>query len=350
MALVPTSGSDGCRKGLKARKMDFKTKYLGLLLNNPLIAAASPLTASVNSSRLLEDAGAAAVVLPSLFEEQLISNSIEIDERLNQGTYSYPESLTYLPEIPFASDEAEQYLDLVRKSKEALSIPVIASLNGYTPGGWLRYAKEIQQAGADALELNIYYLAANPDDCCESVDQRYLDLISAVKSVVQIPLAVKVGPYFNAFTHIAGQMKSAGADALVLFNRFYQPDLDVETLSVTSNIVLSTSEDLRLRLHWVAILFGKLQADLAITGGVHNHIDVLKSIMAGANVTQFASALLQKGIPLLTTILAELADWMEAHEYHSIEQMRGSLSQNRVSDPTHFERVNYTRMISAYRQ
>lgn len=330
--------------------MDLKTKYLGLLLNSPLVAAASPLTATVDSSKLLEDAGAGAVVLPSLFEEQLISDSIEIDERLNQGTYSYPESLTYLPEIPFASDEAEQYLDLVRKSKEALSIPVIASLNGYTAGGWLRYAKEIEQAGADALELNVYYLATDPDERCESVEKRYLDMIGAVKAAVQIPLAVKVGPYFNAFAHIAQQMKNAGADAFVLFNRFYQPDLDVETLNVTPNLVLSTSEELRLRLHWVGILFGKLQVDLAITGGVHTHIDVLKSLMAGASVTQLASALLQKGIPLLTKILAELTDWMEAHEYHSIEQMRGSLSQNRVSDPTHFERVNYTRMISAYRR
>ena len=330
--------------------MDLKTKYLGLLLNSPLVAAASPLTATVDSSKLLEDAGAGAVVLPSLFEEQLISDSIEIDERLNQGTYSYPESLTYLPEIPFASDEAEQYLDLVRKSKEALSIPVIASLNGYTAGGWLRYAKEIEQAGADALELNVYYLATDPDERCESVEKRYLDMIGAVKAAVQIPLAVKVGPYFNAFAHIAQQMKNAGADAFVLFNRFYQPDLDVETLNVTPNLVLSTSEELRLRLHWVGILFGKLQVDLAITGGVHTHIDVLKSLMAGASVTQLASALLQKGIPLLTKILAELTDWMEAHEYHSIEQMRGSLSQNRVSDPSHFERVNYTRMISAYRR
>jgi dihydroorotate dehydrogenase (fumarate) len=330
--------------------MDLKTKYLGLLLNSPLVAAASPLTATVDSSKLLEDAGAGAVVLPSLFEEQLISDSIEIDERLNQGTYSYPESLTYLPEIPFASDEAEQYLDLVRKSKEALSIPVIASLNGYTAGGWLRYAKEIEQAGADALELNVYYLATDPDERCESVEKRYLDMIGAVKAAVQIPLAVKVGPYFNAFAHIAQQMKNAGADAFVLFNRFYQPDLDVETLNVTPNLVLSTSEELRLRLHWVGILFGKLQVDLAITGGVHTHIDVLKSLMAGASVTQLASALLQKGIPLLSKILEELTDWMEAHEYHSIEQMRGSLSQNRVSDPTHFERVNYTRMISAYRR
>ena len=330
--------------------MDLTTKYLGFLLNSPLVAAASPLTASVDSSKLLEDAGAGAVVLPSLFEEQLISDSIEIDERLNQGTYAYPESLTYLPEIPFASDEAEQYLDLVRKSKEALSIPVIASLNGYTDGGWLRYAKEIEQAGADALELNVYYLATDPDERCESVEKRYLDLIGTVKAAVQIPLAVKVGPYFSAFAHTAQQMKSAGVDAFVLFNRFYQPDLDVETLNVTPNLVLSTSEDLRLRLHWVGILFGKLQVDLAISGGVHTHIDVLKSLMAGASVTQFASALLQKGIPLLTKILEELTDWMEAHEYHSIEQMRGSLSQNRVSDPTHFERVNYTRMISAYRR
>jgi dihydroorotate dehydrogenase (fumarate) len=330
--------------------MDLTTKYLGFLLNSPLVAAASPLTASVDSSKLLEDAGAGAVVLPSLFEEQLISDSIEIDERLNQGTYAYPESLTYLPEIPFASDEAEQYLDLVRKSKEALSIPVIASLNGYTNGGWLRYAKEIEQAGADALELNVYYLATDPDERCESVEKRYLDLIGAVKAAVQIPLAVKVGPYFSAFAHAAQQMKSAGANAFVLFNRFYQPDLDVEMLNVTPNLVLSTSEELRLRLHWVGILFGKLQVDLAITGGVHTHIDVLKSLMAGASVTQLASALLQKGIPLLAKILEELTDWMEEHEYHSIEQMRGSLSQNRVSDPTHFERVNYTRMISAYRR
>lgn len=330
--------------------MDLKAKYLGLLLNNPLVAAASPLTASVDSSKLLEDAGAGAVVLPSLFEEQLVSDSIEIDERLNQGTYSYPESLTYLREIPFASDGAEQYLDLVRKSKEALSIPVIASLNGYTAGGWLRYAKEIEQAGADALELNVYYLATDPDERCESVEKCYVDMISAVKGAVQIPLAVKVAPYFNAFAHIAQQMKNAGADAFVLFNRFYQPDLDVETLNVTPNLVLSTSEDLRLRLHWVGILFGKLQVDLAITGGVHTHIDVLKSLMAGANVTQLASALLQKGIPELTKILADLRDWMDGHEYQSIEQMRGSLSQNRVSDPAHFERVNYTRMISAYRR
>jgi dihydroorotate dehydrogenase (fumarate) len=330
--------------------MDLTTKYLGHLLKNPLIVAASPLTASMDSAKLLEDAGAGAVVLPSLFEEQLISNSLEIDERLNQGTYSYPESLTYLPEIPYALDEGEQYLDLVRKVKEALSIPVIASLNGYTNGGWLRYAKEIEQAGADALELNVYYLATDRDEQCESVENRYLSLISAVKAAVQIPLAVKVSPFFSAFAHTAQQMERAGADAFVLFNRFYQPDLDIETLNVTPNLVLSTSDDLRLRLHWVGILFGKLQADLAVTGGVHTYIDVLKSLMAGANVTQLASALLQNGIPQLTKILEELTVWMEAHQYHSIEQMRGSLSQNRISDPSRFERINYTRMISAYRQ
>jgi len=296
----------------------------------------------------MEDAGASAVVLHSLFEEQLVLESEQLDLALSAGTESYAESLSYFPDLGRYNLGPEGYLDVIRKAKQAVNIPVIASLNGISTGGWIKYAMEMEQAGADALELNIYYLANDPKLSAGEVEERYTSLLSHVKASVRIPVAVKLGPYFSAMANMAKKLDEAGADGLVLFNRFYQPDFDLESLSVKPMLMLSTPAELLLRLHWVATLYGQVKADMAITGGVHSGRDVLKSMMAGAKVAMIASAILKNGVEHLETVLADVRAWMEEHEYESIGQMQGSMSQRSVADPTAFSRANYVKLLSSY--
>ena len=327
---------------------DLSTTYLGLKLKNPIVPSSSPLMQKVDNIKRMEDAGAAAVVLHSLFEEQITQESETLNAALEQGTYSYAESLTYFPDLGEYNLGPEGYLEHIRKAKAAVSIPVIASLNGASAGGWIKYAKKIQEAGADALELNTYYVAAESAQTAAQVEEMYLDLVRQIKSNVRIPVAVKLSPYFSAFSSFAKRIDEIGANGLVLFNRFYQPDFDLENLEVVPNLELSTSSELRLRLRWVAMLYGKIKADLAITGGVHTAEDVLKSMMAGANVAMMTSALLHDGIDHVRRVLASLEAWMEKHEYVSIRQMQGSMSQKSVAHPAAFERANYMQVLRSY--
>ena len=327
---------------------DLTTTYLGLRLANPLVVSPSPLCQELGRIREMEDAGAAAVVLHSLFEEQISIESALLDRHLSDGADSFAEALSYFPDVHDYNLGPDAYLEHVRKAKAAVRIPVIASLNGVSTGGWIRYAQLIEEAGADALELNIYYVATDPRKTGADVEQQYVDLVEDVRAHVKIPLAVKVGHHFTAFANLARRLKTAGADGLVLFNRFYQPDLDIETLEVVPTLTLSSSYELLLRLTWVAILYGKLEVDFAVTGGVHTAKDALKAMMAGANVAMLTSALLKRGIGHLGEIRAEMIEWMEAHEYESIAQMRGSMSQTSVANPSAYERGNYLRVLSSY--
>jgi dihydroorotate dehydrogenase (fumarate) len=328
--------------------IDLTTSYLGLRLKNPLVASASPLSEDLDNIRKMEDAGAAAVVLHSLFEEQITRESNELDRFLGAGTESFPESLTYLPELNWYNRGPEGYLEHLYRVKRAVQVPIIASLNGVSPGGWTRYALRMQQAGADALELNIYHLATDPNVTSAQLEDMYCDLVREVKSTARIPVAVKLSPYFTSMANVASHLDQAGADALVLFNRFYQPDFDLESLEVVPHLVLSSSYELLLRLHWVAILYGHIRAGLAVTGGVHGAEDVLKAMMAGAQVAMMTSALLKRGVDYFSEVLAVLAAWMEEHEYESIQQMRGSMAMRAVPDPAAFERANYMRVLSSY--
>ncbi len=328
--------------------MDLSTTYLGLTLKNPLVPSSSPLTRSLDSLRQMEDAGASAVVLYSLFEEQINQESHTLDHYLTQGTNSYSEALSYFPEAPEYENGPEVYMEHIRRAKEALDIPVIASLNGVSTGGWTRYAKEIQRAGADALELNVYYLPTDPDLTGPEVEQIYLDVLRDVKSAVSIPVAMKLGPYFSSMANMAGRLAKAGADGLVLFNRFYQPDLDLENLTVVPNLKLSASYELRLPLRWIAILYGRIPCDLALTTGIHTPSDVLKGVAAGAAVTMTTSELLQNGINRLRVLENGVKAWLEEHEYESLDQLRGSLSQINCAEPAAFERANYMRVLSSY--
>ncbi|MBI4788206.1 MAG: dihydroorotate dehydrogenase-like protein [Chloroflexi bacterium] len=327
---------------------DLSTTYLGLKLKNPLVPSPSPLMKDVDNIKRMEDAGAAAVVLHSLFEEQIIRESENLDHYLNLGTDISAEAISAFPDMLGYNRGPEGYLDHIRKVKQAVSIPVIGSLNGVSTGGWVEYAQKIQDAGADALELNMYYVAANPSQNSIQVEEMYLDLIRAIKPMLRIPVAVKVSPFFSAFSNFAQWLDHAGVNGLVIFNRFYQPDFDLENLEVVPDLVLSTSSELLLRLRWAAILYGRVQADLAITGGVHTATDVLKTMMAGANVAMMTSALLERGIDHLRVVLADLVRWMEEREYVSIQQMRGSMSQRAVAHPAAFERANYMKMLQAY--
>jgi dihydroorotate dehydrogenase (fumarate) len=330
------------------KTIDLSTTYLGLKLKNPLVASSSPMCGDVGNVRRMEDAGAAAVVLHSLFEEQIETDSTELDNALMAATDRGPEAVTLLPELAAHYVGPEQYLKHLRKCKEAVKIPVVASLNGSTRGGWLGYAKEMEQAGADALELNVYYIPVNPDETSETVEAKYVEIVQEVKSTVKIPVAVKLGPYFSSMGNMAKKLDAAGADALVLFNRFYQPDYDLEALEVVPNLILSNSHELLLRLHWVAVLYGRVKADLALTGGVHTAQDVIKAMMAGARVAMMTSALLKRGISYLDTISTELLVWMGEHEYDSIRQMQGSMSRSAVPQPSAFERANYLKVLSSY--
>jgi dihydroorotate dehydrogenase (fumarate) len=296
----------------------------------------------------MEDAGAGAVVLYSLFEEQITQESQVLNEHLMQGVESYAEALSYFPEASDYRTGPDAYLEHIRRAKESLEIPLIASLNGVSAGGWMQYARDIEQAGADALELNIYYLPTSLTMSSGDVEQLYIDALHAVRSVVSLPVALKLSPYFSAMAHMAQRLDTAGASGLVLFNRFYQPDLDLENLVVTPNLRLSSSVELRLPLRWIAILYGRIQADLALTTGVHTVIDVLKGLAAGAAVTMMASELLQHGINRLQLLRIGLEAWLDEHEYDSVAQLRGSLSQINCAEPAAFERANYMRVLSSY--
>jgi dihydroorotate dehydrogenase (fumarate) len=328
--------------------MDLTTKYLGLRLKNPLVPSASPLSYSVDSMKRLEDAGAAAIVMYSLFEEQITHEQAELNHYLSYGTESFAEALTYFPEAEDYNVGPEEYVELVRKAKEALSIPVIGSLNGISPGGWISYAKKIEDAGADALELNVYYIPTDPKLGSQEIEGRYLEILQTVKRSITIPVAMKLSPFFSAMANMAQRLDEAGANGLVLFNRFYQPDINLEELEVQANVILSTPHALRLPLRWIAILHGRLKADLAATSGIHTAEDVLKVIMAGADVTMMCSALLKNGPQHITTVLSDINTWMLEHEYVSISQMKGSMSQKSVADPAAFERANYMKALQSF--
>lgn len=327
--------------------IDLKTDYLGLKLRTPLVPSASPLSQEIGSVRRLEDAGASAIVLYSLFEEQLRLESLELDHRLAAGTESFAESLTYFPQPSEFRLGPEGYLEHIRKAKEAVDIPVIASLNGASVGGWAKFAKEIEQAGADALECNVYSIPTDPELKAADIEQNYVDIVWAVKSAVSIPVAVKLGPFFTNFANVAKRLDEAGADGLVLFNRFYQPDIDLDELEIRPNVLLSTPQALRLPLTWIGILYGRLRASLAATSGVHDAADVIKLLMVGANVTMLCSSLLRNGVNHLRHIERGLVDWLETHEYESVRQMQGSMSQQRCPDPSAFERAQYMRAVKS---
>lgn len=329
--------------------MDLSTKYLGLTLKNPIVPSASPLTQNIDSVKALEDAGAAAIVVHSLFEEQLSHESGEIDHYLHQGTESYAEATTYFPEPSEFKLGTYEYLDHIDDLKKAVDIPVIGSLNGVSTGGWIKYARNIQEAGADALELNVYYIATNPNISGSEVENMYVDTLKAIKEQVKIPVAIKLSPYFTNMANMARRLDNAGADALVLFNRFYQPDFDLEKLEVVPNLVLSSKWELRLPLRWIAILYSNIKADMAATSGVHDYDDVIKVMMSGAKVAQMASELLSNGIGRVTEIIDGLKKWMEENEYESIEMMQGSMSQKAVEHPAAFERANYMKALQSYK-
>ncbi|HJT28643.1 MAG TPA: dihydroorotate dehydrogenase-like protein [Pyrinomonadaceae bacterium] len=329
--------------------MNLTTNYLGMLLKNPIVASSSPLSHSVDSIRRLEDAGAAAVVMYSLFEEQIGFDSYYIDYHLTQGIDSYAEAINYFPDMQSYNVGPDEYLNLIRRAKEAVGIPIIGSLNGASVGGWTDYATLIEEAGADALELNVYYLPANTAIKGSDVEALYLDILTAVREVVTIPVAIKLSPFFSSVANMARCLSEQGADGLVLFNRFYQPDFDLENLEVAPRLVLSNSNELRLPLRWVAILYGRVDADLAITSGVHTSQDVVKGLMAGAKVTMMASELLQNGVRRIGQVLNEVVMWLSEHEYESVTQMIGAMSQKHCAEPAAFERANYMKMLQSYR-
>ncbi|HEX6304413.1 MAG TPA: dihydroorotate dehydrogenase-like protein [Anaerolineales bacterium] len=334
--------------------VDLSTTYLGLDLKNPLVASASPLSQKAETARRLEDAGISALVMYSLFEEQIVQESLKLHRDVTQGTESFAEAITYLPDFGAYSDlrqysiGPDKYIKNLQELKQAVNIPVIGSLNGISTGGWIEYAEEIEKAGADALELNVYNVPTNFDLTSQSLEEDYVTLVRDIRASIEIPIAVKLSPFFTALPNFARRLVEAGANGLVLFNRFYQPDFDLEELEVVPNLVLSTSHELRLPLRWIAILYGRVQADFALTSGAHTHVDVLKATMAGANVTMLASTLLKYGIDHATELLQGLQSWMDENEYESIAQMRGSMSQKSVGKPGEFERANYMKVLSSF--
>lgn len=330
--------------------MDLSTSYMGLSLRSPLVVgAAAPLTEEIDNIKRMEDAGAAAVVLHSLFEEQIREERLELHHHLEYGTESFAEALTYFPEPDIFHVGSSEYLNHIRRAKEMVDIPIIGSLNGSTLGGWTNYAKEIEEAGADALELNIYSIPTDMNLTGTQVEQNYLDILQAVKSEVNIPVAIKISPFFSNMANMAKQFAEAGANGLVLFNRFYQPDIDITELEVTTNVLLSTPQAMRLPMRWIAILYGRLSVDFAATSGIQKSQDAIKMVMAGASVTEIVSALLRRGIPYLKEIETEMVRWMEENEYESIQQMRGSMSQINCADESAFERAQYLRAIQTYK-
>lgn len=328
--------------------MDLSTIYLGMKLRTPLVVSASPLSQEIDNIKRMEDAGASGVVLYSLFEEQLKLERLELHHHLTQGTESFAEALTYFPEPEEFYLGPDGYLEHIRKAKEAIEIPIIASINGTSVSGWTDYARRIEQAGADGLELNIYYIPTDMDLASAEVEQTYIDILRAVKSVVKIPVALKLGPFFSNMANMVRRLVDAGADGLVLFNRFYQPDIDLETLEVQPNVLLSTPQALRLPMRWIAILYGRVRVSLAATSGIHHAQDVLKLLMVGANVTMLCSVLFRHGIEQIGVIEQGMRQWMEEREYQSVVQMQGSMSQKHCADPTAFERAQYMRAIKSY--
>jgi dihydroorotate dehydrogenase (fumarate) len=325
--------------------MDLSTKYLGMQLRTPLVASASPISQEISGIRSLEEAGASAVVLYSLFEEQLQQESLELEHHLNAGTQSFAESLTYFPQPSEFRTGLDGYLNHIRKARDVVDIPIIASLNGATLGGWAKYAKQIEQAGADAIECNIYFIPTSIDISGSEIEKIYIDILREVKISVHIPVAVKLSPFFSNMAHMAKRLDATGADGLVLFNRFYQPDIDLDELEIKPNVLLSSSQELRLPLTWIGILHGRIRASLAATSGVHDGQDVIKLLLAGADVTMLCSTLLRNGISHLHHIEEGLRKWMEDHEYESVRQMQGSMSQVHCPDPAAFERAQYMRAV-----
>ncbi|GIK72842.1 MAG: dihydroorotate dehydrogenase [Chloroflexota bacterium] len=329
--------------------IDLTTNYLGMKLKHPVVPSASPLSDSLDKIKRLEDAGASAIVMYSLFEEQIVGESHLLDHYLSYGAESFAEALDYFPEMDSYNVGPHAYLDLIRRAKESVQIPIIGSLNGVSTGGWVEYARMIEEAGANALELNIYYIPTDPALTGAEVEQMYLDVVHDVKANISIPLAVKVGPFFSSFANMAMKLAKAGADGLVIFNRFYQPDFDLERLEVVPNLTLSSAWELRTPLRWVSILYGRVPVDFAVTRGVHSYEDVLKGVMAGANVTMMASELLRNGIQRIGLIVQEVARWLEEHEYDSLAQARGSMSQQNVAEPAAFERANYMKVLQSWK-
>lgn len=330
--------------------MNFETRYLGLKLKNPLVLAASPLSKEIETTKRMEDAGASAVVMYSLFEEQIANESKALDHFINVSSESYAEALSYFPEPEqYHNLKAEEYLDQIRNLKKAVDIPIIGSLNGVSKGGWMEYAKKIEEAGADALELNIYYIAADPEMSSGQVEEMYIEDLKAAKESVSIPVSVKIGPFFSAFANFAKRLEKAGADGLVLFNRFYQPDIDLENKEVASTLELSNGFEKRLPLRWIAMLRPHLKCSLAATTGIHHAEDVIKMVMAGADVTMMASTLLKNGSGHLASMLQGIKTWMEENEYESIEEMKGSMSSTSVADASTFERANYIHILQSYK-
>lgn len=328
--------------------MSLSTNYLGLVLKNPIVASSSPLSHTVDSIQRLEDAGASAVVMYSLFEEQITFDSFYVDHYLRNHSNSYAESLSYFPEMDAYNVWPDEYLNLIRRAKERCDIPIIGSLNGVSSGGWTNYASLIEDAGADALELNVYYVPTDVDLTGREVENIYLEMLRQVKSSVTIPIAMKLSPFFSSVANMSRRLAEEGANGLVLFNRFYQPDIDLDQLAVKPRLVLSNSDELRLPLRWVAILYGRVLTDFAITTGIHNSDDVLKGLMAGAKVTMMASELMQNGVRRIRQILGELEIWMDAHEYASVAQMIGSMSQQHCAEPAAFERANYMKTLDSF--
>jgi dihydroorotate dehydrogenase (fumarate) len=328
--------------------VDLTTTYMGLTLKNPIVPSASPLSTELDNVKRMEDAGAAAVTFHSLFEEQIEFEAKALSHFLEHGTETYAEALTYFPEMHEYRKQPDDYVEHIRKAKESVDIPIIPSLNGVSPGGWTDYAKQFEEAGADAIELNVYYIPTNFHLMSYDIEDLYVKLLKAVKRHVSIPVAMKLSPYFSAMPHMASMLDAEGADALVLFNRFYQPDLDLENLDVTPNLVLSTTVEMRLPMRWIAILYGHLDCSMALTSGIHSSEDVIKAVMVGSDVANVCSVLLKEGIDKIAELLTGVASWMDEHEYASVEQMKGSLSHRSVAEPAAFERANYQKVLSSW--
>jgi len=327
---------------------DLKTRYLGLEMKNPLVASASTLSKKLTDIKKMEDAGIASVVLYSLFEEEITHESLALDYFLSRGTESFAEALTYFPDLNDYNIGPEKYLGLISKAKESVQIPIIASLNGISSGGWIEYAKLIEQAGADALELNLYYVSTDLDVTGAKLEKAYVELVGNIRKEIKIPIAVKLSPFFTSFSSIAARLVGAGANGLVLFNRFYQPDINIENMQVEPTLELSTSSDLLLPLRWTAILYKIVSADLALTSGVHSGEAIVKALMAGASVVMSASELVKNGIDRAKSLLLELSNWMDIHEYESVDILRGVLSQRSVAHPAAFERANYMKALTLF--
>ena len=328
--------------------VDLKTNYLGLELKNPLVASASALSKKTSYVKQMEDSGISAVVMYSLFEEQITHDSLAFNYYMERGTERFAESLDYFPDLERYNVGPDQYLEQIRRNKEAVDIPVIASLNGVSNTGWIEYAQKMADAGADALELNTYYISTNPDVSAQQLEENYVELVKAVCENVNIPVSVKLSPFFSALPNLLFRLEDAGAKGFVLFNRFIQPDLDIENLEVDSTLHLSTSAELLLPLRWMALLYGRMDADLALTTGVHTGVDLVKSVMAGANVAMVASEFVGNGVDRAVEMLAEMENWMTAYEYDSVARMRGSMSQKNVENPAAYERANYMKALQSY--